>query len=140
MNEINDNLVKYQEIEGIDAGSYAGKAAAAVKTKARGILGDDLLTFRLIDFVSFMIIHDKFASKGIIITDDNKEECYIKIIELGEESLIDDLEKYITLKDEIKRIESMKQEYTAIINKLQTLSNKDDSDAVNLIVEEYLRK
>ena len=43
---------KYTEIEGIDASTYAGKAALAVKTKARGIMGDDLLIFKLVDFTS----------------------------------------------------------------------------------------
>jgi len=130
----------YTEVEGIDASSYAGKAALAVKIKARGILGEDLLNFKLINFVSFMLIHDKFMSKGIIITDDNKEECYIKIIELGDEKLINELEKYITLKDEIKNIEQQKEEYQSIISKLQNLSNKNDTTEVNLIIEEYLRK
>ena len=90
--------MNYKEIEGIDAATYAGKAALAVKTKARGIFGDDLLTFYLIDFVSLMMINNKFASKGIFITDDNKEESYIKIIETGDDTLINDLEKYLALK------------------------------------------
>ena len=131
---------EYKEIEGIDASTYAGKAAKAVKLKARGVFGDDLLTFKLVDFVTLMMLNNKFLSKGIAITDDNKEECYIKIIELNDESLIADLEKYINLKDEIKLIEDKKNEYTSVINKLQLLSNPNDEEAVNLIVENYLRR
>ena len=132
--------IKKSEIEGIDGSTYAGKAAQAVKTKARGIFGDDLLTFNLINFISIMLINNKFMSKGIFITDDNKEECYIKIIELGDESLINDLEKFITLKDEIREIEKKKEEYDIIIDKLKRLSNKNDEEAVNAIIEEYLRR
>lgn len=132
--------MKYEEIEGIDSNTYAGKAARAVKTKARGILGDDLLIFKLIDFVSLMMISNKFASKGIFITDNNKEECYIKIIETGDESLITDLEQYLTLKDDIKKIEADKNEYSNIINKLQTLSDHNNLEAVNTIIEDYLRR
>lgn len=128
------------EIEGIDCSTYAGKAASALKTKARGIFGDDLLTFNLINFISIMMLNNKFMSKGIFITDDNKEECYIKIIELGDESLINDLEKYITLKDEIKELEKKKAEYDALIDKLRRLSDKNDEPSVNAIVEEYLRR
>jgi hypothetical protein len=130
----------YREVEGIDASTYAGKAALAVKTKARGMLGDELLTFKLIDFVSFMSINNKFLEKGIIVTDSNREEAYIKIIETGDETLITDLEKYLSIKDDIKVIESKKEEYFKIINKLQRLSNKNDDTAVNAIVEEYLRR
>lgn len=129
-----------REIEGIDAESYAGKAALAVKTKARGIMGDDLLIFKLIDFVSLMLINNKFLNKGIVITDDTKEEGYIKIIETGDESLITDLEKYIELRDSIKLIEASKNEYSDIISKLKVLSNANDQSAVNSIVEEYLRR
>jgi len=128
------------EVEGIDATTYAGNAAKAVKTKARGILGDNLLTFKLIDFISLMLLNNKFLSKGIIITDDNKEECYIKIIESGDESLITDLEKYIALKDDVKLIEKQKEEYVGIINKLQLLNDYNNEEAVNTIVEEYLRR
>ena len=133
-------LSEYKEVEGIAAKTYAGKAAKAVKTKARGILGDDLLIFKLVDFVSFMLLNNKFSNKGIFITDDNKEECYIKIIETGDESLINDLEQYITLKDEIREIEKNKSEYQEIIKKLQLLPDQNDEDAVNKIVEDYLRR
>jgi hypothetical protein len=133
-------LSEYKEVEGISASTYAGKAAKAVKTKARGILGDDLLIFKLVDFVSFMLLNNKFSNKGIFITDDNKEECYIKVIESGDESLITDLEKYIGLKDDIKAIETSKAEYQAIIKKLQLLPDQNDEDAVNKIVEDYLRR
>jgi len=130
----------YKEVEGIDANTYAGKAAQACKVKARGILGDDLLTFKLIDFVSFIMINNRFLNKGIIITDENKEEGYIKIIETGDESLISDLEKYLDLRDSIKSIENSKNEYSDIINKLKSLQDHNDRDSVNAIVEEYLRR
>lgn len=132
--------MNYEEIEGIDVSTYAGKAVKAVKTKARGILGDELLIFKLVDFVTFMSLNNKFLEKGIVITDNNKEEAYIKIIETGDEELITSLEKYLTIKDEIKLIEAQKDEYADIVSKLKTLANKNDTEAVNKIVEEYLRR
>ena len=131
---------KYKEIEGIDATSYAGRAVAALKTKARGVMGDDLLTFHLIDFVSFMMLNNKFASKNIFITDENKEEQYIKVIESGDISLIEDLETYINLRDKIQNIEAQKKEYTDLVSKLTSLEDHNDRDSVNSIVEEYLRR
>jgi hypothetical protein len=130
----------YEEIEGINSSSYAGKAAKAVKTKVRGILGDDLLTFTLLDFVSFMQLNNSFAAKGIFITEKNKEEKYIEIIETGDEKLISELEQYIILMDNIKIIQNKKDEYTKIIEELQHLQNYDDVGAVNSIVEKYLRR
>lgn len=128
------------EIEGINFDSYAGKAALAVKTKARGIFGDDLLIFELLDLITFMLLNNKLANKGFFITEENKEEKYIEIIETCDESLIEDLEKYIFLLDKIKIIQNKKNEYDNIIESLKYLSNYDDRESVNSIIEEYLRR
>jgi hypothetical protein len=132
-------MEKYKEIEGIDSSTYAGKAAKACKTKARGIMGEDLLIFNLMDFISFMMLNNKFCDKGIYITENNREESYIKIIELGDEELIEDLEKYIKLRDDIKSIQSKKEQYCKIIDKLKNLNDYNDEESVNTIVESYLR-
>jgi hypothetical protein len=129
-----------KEIEGVNESTYAGKAVKACRLKARGVVGDELVSFKMVDFVSLMLLNNKFAANGIFITDTNKEECYIKIIELGDESLINDLEKFITLKDEIKVIEGKQQEYLTIVGKLKALSDYNNESAVNGIVEEYLRR
>ena len=136
---MNDDSTR-REIEGIDATTYAGKALLACQVKARGIFGEDFLNYRLVDFVSLMLIQNKFASKGIFVTDDNKEECFIKIIESGEEKLIEELEKFINLKDKIAVIESHRDEFYDIVKKLQILSDKEDREKVNQIVEDFLRR
>lgn len=129
-----------EHIEGIDTNTYAGKAALAVKKKARGIMGDELLIFHLVDFVTFIQLNNKFADLGIYITEDNKEECYIKIIEMEKPELIDDLEAYIDLRDNINVIAKQKEEYQKIVNNLKGISDKDDKDAVNAVIEDYLRR
>ena len=87
-----------------------------------------------------MMLNNKFANQGIFITDDNREECYIKIIEAGNESLIADLEKYLEIKDKVTVIEMRKKEYDDILNNLRTLSDFNDSETVHQIVEKYLRR
>ncbi len=124
-------------VEGIDLDTYAGKAAMACKTKVRGIMGDDLITFTLLDFVLFMKLNNKFADLGIFITDDNREESYIKLIETGDPSLIDDLETYINLKDSLAELEDKRTEYTDIINKLKVPLLDDE---VNETVKDYLKR
>lgn len=128
------------EIEGIDVNTYAGKAIQACKLKARGIFGDELLTFKILDFVSFFILNNELSSKGYTITEDNREEVYIKIIETGDVQLINDLEKYINLRDSIKELKKKKEEYYSIVEKLSSLQNLNDETAVNNIVESYLRR
>lgn len=129
-----------KQIENIEYSTYAGKAIGACQKKFRGLMGEDLLIPKLLDFVTLMSLNNKFASLGIFITDTNREECYIKIIELGEESLILDLEKYISIKDSLNTIENIKTEYLEIISSLQNLQDKNDENAVNDIVRDYLRR
>lgn len=129
-----------REIEGINLESYAGKAALAVKTKARGIFGDDLLIFELLDLITFMLLNNKLANKGFYITEDNKEEKYIEIIETCDEQLIEDLEKYIFLLDKIKILQNKKNEYDSIIDSLKYLNDYNDQSSVNNIIESYLRR
>lgn len=131
-----DNIMR--TVEGIDVDTYAGKAAMACKTKVRGIMGDDLLIFTLIDFVSFMNLNNKFANLGIFITDSNREESYIKIIETGIPSLIDDLETYINLKDSLAELEGKRIEYAGIIDKLRVLPITDSE--VNEAIRDYLKR
>jgi hypothetical protein len=128
------------EIEGIDANTYAGKAVKACKIKARGIFGDELLTFKLLDFVSFMLLNNEFVSKGYIITEETREENYIKIIETGDVDLIGKLEKYIELIDSIKELQVKKEEFYDIIGKLKVLTDLNDEKSINTIVESYLRR
>ena len=126
-----------RQVEGLDIESYAGKAALAVKTKVRGIMGDSLLIFTLVDFVELMLLNNKFADLGIFITDTNREESYIKIIELGDPVLIDDLEKFINLKDSIAQISDMKDEYANIIDQIKVADNEED---INDAIKDYLKR
>jgi hypothetical protein len=131
---------KRVEVAGIDADTYAGKAAAAVRIKARGVMGDHLLTFHLMDMVQFMILNNEFMTRGIYITDDNREESYLKIIETGDDTLLEKLEQYLNIKDAVADIQKKREEYQEIIDKLNNLSDHNDREAVNAIVEDYLRR
>lgn len=126
-----------KEVEGFELDSYKGKAALAVKAKVRGIMGDDLLIFSLMDFVDLMLLNNKFSDLGIFITDDNREEAYIKIIELGDPELIDDLERFINLKDSIGLIREKKEEYYNVIDNIR---NASDDSAVNSAIKDYLQR
>jgi hypothetical protein len=135
-----NQIENYEETSGIDTSTYAGKAIKAVKSKSRGIIGDDLLIFTLLDFMSFMMLNNKFASKGIFITSENREEKYIEMIESGEEDLINSLEEYINLLDKIKLLEEKKKEVDEIIFKLQCLKDYNEEEQVNEIIKDYLRR
>lgn len=135
------NVKNVREIEGVSTDTYAGKAIISLRTKLLGVLGDSgFLLLHLMDFVNFMILHDRFASKGIYITDENKEEKYIEILEMDDPTLLQDLEKYLSCLENFESINNKIYEYTSYIEKIKELENFDDIEAVNNIVGEYLKK
>lgn len=130
-----------EELEGIKLDTYAGKAVIALRTKLKGILGDSgFLLLHLMDIVDFMMLHDKFASKGIFITQDNREEKYIEIIQTGDQDMIDDLERYIGYLDRLTELRTKIDTYNDIIQELKEVSDPNSEEEVNNIVKDYLKK
>lgn len=130
-----------EELEGIKLDTYAGKAVIALRTKLKGILGDSgFLLLHLMDIVDFMMLHDKFASKGIFITQDNREEKYIEIIQTGDQDMIDDLERYIGYLDRLTDLRAKIDTYNDIIQELKEVSDPNSEEEVNNIVKDYLKK
>ena len=131
---------RYEEIEGVDSSTIKGSALFECRTKFRGLMGEGLVIAKLLDFITLMNLNNKFAAMNIHITDDNREECYIKIIEKGEPSLIDDLEKYINLMDQIKLIEDKKDEYESLVKKIKSLDEVEDYSEIKKLTLKYTRR
>ena len=66
------------------------------------------------------------ADAGFFITDENREEKYIEIIETGDEKLITLLEEYITVKDDMNNLKWHKQEMNKKLKKLNELDEESD--------------
>jgi hypothetical protein len=87
-----------------------------------------------IDLIIYNQTMLELADAGYIITDKNREEKYLEILETGDESLIDLLEQYLVLKDKITFIISQKKTYNNIIEKLRTL-NEDSEEFKDLYIK-----
>jgi len=79
----------------------------------------------LIDYISYIDANNVLNSHGFHITDDNREEQYLNILEDGNESLIDVLEEFLTLKDKLNKVKSVKREYDKVIEIVKTTSEED---------------
>lgn len=127
-----------KEIEGLPLSKYSGKAAAACRTKLRGIFGDSgFVMLHLMDVVMFIMLHDKLASYGYFVTKDNQDEMYIKILETGDATLFGTLEKYIQYLDIVSALQEKIDTYNEIITQLK-LNVDGDEETINDIVKEYL--
>ncbi len=135
------NRQKTSKIFGrLNLDTFAGKAIIACRAKLQGSLGDNgYLLMNLLNIVELMFLHDKFQSLGIYITNENREDKYIEIIEKDDEELLNDLEKYITLCDEIGDLITEKNKYQKIVDEIQ-LVEPDDKDAIVSIVKDFIKK
>ena len=91
---------------------------------------------RLLDMVDFVIYtetNNKLNSKGYFITEENREEQYLAILETGNEELIDLLEEFLIAKDLISPLIDAKKRHHKIFEKLQQLD--EDSEEVDALLK-----
>ena len=69
--------------------------------KIRNKITDTMAIMSVIDIYGFHSCYSKLLTKGYNITDDNREEKYLEIINTGDNDLLELLETYIELKDKI---------------------------------------
>lgn len=134
-----DSIIKKpKEIEGIPLDTYAGKAAAACRNKLRGIFGDSgFVMLHLMDAVTFMMLHDRLASQGYFITEDNRDEMCVKILEEGDPELFEVLEKYIEYLEIMTKLRTRVDAYNSIIAQLK-MNVDADQETINSIVKGYI--
>lgn len=125
-------------IEGIDVNTYAGKALLACRNKFKGMFGDSgLIGMNLVVFAQMIQNHDYLASHGYFITEDNREDKYIEILEKDDPKLLDALEKYIGFLDSMQNLEHSIDVYKETVEKVKEC-DPEDVKSVNEAVKEYL--
>jgi len=105
-----------------------------IAKKARKKLEGVVNTSDLVYYVDFIDTNNILNSRGFFITDDNKEEKYLEILETGDEDLIDTLEKFLISKDKLGPIKTARDEFETIIDDLKYAdeNNEDDLKQIEL--------
>lgn len=86
-------------------------------------------------FFRYMYLHDKFAEEGIFITERNKEEKYIEIIEKDSPELLELLEEYLQVIEELQEISSVRDLWKEKVDQLVELSKTEDKDNKEKILD-----
>lgn len=86
-------------------------------------------------YFRFQYLNNIFASKGYFITEDNREEIYIKILETDDEKMIEYLEEYLKVLGQLNQYEQM---YQSFLNGLDEMEMTDDEVTLNQILQEAL--
>lgn len=79
----------------------------------------------LLDYLYYIDINNELNSRGFFITDSNKEEKYLEILETGDDNLIDLLEEFLILKDQLSELKTARQIFIEVISKLKETEESD---------------
>lgn len=121
------------EVEGISTDTFAGKAVLACRAKILNILSSSSSPLIAeFEIARFMLLHDKLAARGYVISEDNKEEMFVKILETSPE-LFDDLERFIVYRDRILRSAATFDKYIDIIEQLRVCDPNDKEHIINVV-------
>lgn len=71
------------------------------RTRGRNYVSSRLQLTSFFDFFDFINSNNVLLDRGFIITDKNKTEEYLKIVDTGDDDLIEALDDYLTARDHI---------------------------------------
>ena len=74
----------------------------------------------------FICINNELIDKGYVITDYNREDKYIEILEADDEDLVDKLERYLNARDAITRASFLEQEYQKFYTDIKQAQTEED--------------
>lgn len=93
-----------------------------------------------LNVLSFTVINNELASEGFFITNKNREEKYIEIIETENEELIEKLEQYLNILDDIQIVLDIEKTCRNYTNKIITAVDVTSVDELlSEFYEEYDR-
>lgn len=110
---------KYYDIPIKD--SYRVKIIKDAKRKLESLVQ----MYDMIDYIEYIDTNNELGERGIFITHSNREDKYLEILETGDDSLIDMLEKYLNIKDKLTQIKSAKNSFNNILKQVQSVSETD---------------
>ena len=122
------NLAETDEIQ---------QARDAATIKVRMLVTPELSKISGFSLYGFTILNNDLASAGYFITDSNREEKYLEILETGDEKLIQKLEDYLNYKDEIASVASLERKFSSFRTEIRQASTQQE---IKELEERFLEK
>lgn len=89
-------------------------------------------TIDMVDYINYIDINNELHNKGIFISDNNREEKYIEVLETCDEKLIDCLEQYLELKDRMTPVKNAKKNFNNILRDVMNTKEEDIAELVKI--------
>jgi len=100
-------------------------AKDAALTKVRMLVTPELSKISSFALYGFIVLNNDLINEGFAITNGNREEKYLEILETGNEQLISKLEDYLNYKDEIESIAQLERKFSKFKSEIKLASNVD---------------
>jgi hypothetical protein len=109
----------------------------AVNARVRMLITPTLTKISGITLYGFMVLNNDLANAGYFITNENREEKYLEILETGDEKLIAKLEDYLNYKDEIESVAFLERDFSAFRKEVKQSNSVDE---VVKLQDDFLEK
>ena len=106
-------------------------------TKVRMLVTPEITKIAGLTLYGFIVLNNDLASAGYFITNDNREEKYLEILETGDEKLIAKLEDYLNYKDEIEMSAQLERKFTAFRADIRAATTAEE---IKQIEERFLER
>ncbi len=106
--------------------TYAGRAYKAVYIKYYRALNDGALSTDIVDICEFMLLHDKMSRRENVVDEETAKT--------------DEELHYVNLRNTLKKLINMKNEYLNVLEQLTEVSDYNNCEEVNRIVVDILKK
>jgi len=87
----------------------------------------------------FIVLNNDLVNAGYAITNDNREEKYLAILETGDEALINKLEDYLNYKDEIERVAQLERKFAKYVTEINNALIEDIEGIQNKFLEDFYK-
>lgn len=95
-----------QNIDSLQIAKTKAYSSAAMQISQR--FDNTLVVF---DFYQLMVMNNIFIDKGYVVTDQNREQIYLDVLNSGNEVYLTILEKYLEIRDRIESINSFYKKF-----------------------------
>jgi hypothetical protein len=98
----------------------------ATISKIRMLVTPDLAKISGFALYGFIILNNDLSNAGYFITNDNREEKYLEILETGDEKLIQKLEDYLNYKDEIEAVAQLERKFATFRTEVRAAATPEE--------------
>lgn len=125
------------EVIDLEQSDPLGAARDAAVIKVRMLVTPELSKISGFAMYGFIILNNDLSANGYFITNENREEKYLEMLETGDEKLIAKLEDYLNYKDEIESVAQLERKFSAYRAEIKTAATVEE---VKQIEEQFLER